>query len=69
MANRKAPVTRTELERYVNVMRAVQIDDWRLEIEQPDGTIIRFVAGKPSEVADDPDDIDAMIARVPREIS
>ena len=64
MPNRKADVTKAELERYAAVMREAKIGDWRVEVERPDGTKVSIVAGKASEAAE-VDDIDAMIERLP----
>ena len=45
-------------------MREAGFDKGRVEIDKPDGTVIRVVAGEPTEAAE-ADDLDAMIAKVP----
>ena len=66
MPTLKATVTQAEVARYAKAMRAAGVDEFRVEIERPDGTKVSIVAGKASEAApDDADDIDAMIERLP----
>ena len=60
----KATITQAELRRYMRAMRESGFDG-RVEIDRPDGTTVRIVAGKGGEVAVvDADDIDAMIDEV-----
>ena len=66
MPNPKAALTQTELARYAKALRSAGVDEFRVEIEKPDGTRITLVAGTASVAApDDADDIDAMINKVP----
>ena len=65
MSSPKGTVTQSELTRYAKAMRAAGYDDWRLEVAKPDGTKVKIVAGKAGETAEDGDDFDAMIGRVP----
>ena len=65
MPNPKAALTQAEIARYAKALRSAGVDEFRVEIEKPDGTRITLVAGKASEAAhDDADDIDAMIRKV-----
>ena len=61
MAHAKAALTQAELARYAKAMRSAGVDEFRVEIEKPDGTKVSIVAGKTGDAADDADDIDAMI--------
>ena len=63
MTGRKADLTQADLTRYARAMREVGIEDWRVEVERPDGTTVRIVAGKASETAETTDEIGAMIER------
>ena len=65
MSSPKAAVTQSELTRYAKALRAAGYDDWRVQIEKPDGTRISICAGKAGEAAEDGDEIDRMIERVP----
>lgn len=65
MPNSKAAVTQAELTRYAKALRAAGYDDWRIDVAKPDGTRVSIRAGKAGEAADDGDDIDAMIERLP----
>ena len=66
MTTPKATVTQAEVRRYLRAMREVGVDEGRVEIAKPDGTKVSIVVGKAGEaVADDADDIDTMIKRVP----
>ena len=65
MPSPKAAVTQSELTRYAKALRAAGYDDWRIEVAKPDGTKVSIVAGKSGAAADDGDDIDAMIERLP----
>ena len=67
MPTAKTTVTQAEVVRYAKAMRAAGVDEFRVEIEKPDGTRVSIVAGKASENAAG-DDIEAMIARVPNAI-
>ena len=69
MANRKASVRQSEVTRYLKAMRDAGIAEGRLEITKPDGTRIAITSGKASEIANEGDDIDAMIEKVPHAIS
>ena len=60
MANRKADLKKSEVTGYVNAMRAADIQDWRIEVERPDGTTVRIVAGKGAETGA-PDEWDAIV--------
>ena len=63
----KATITQAELRRYMRAMRETGFDG-RVEIERPDGTKVRIVAGKGGEAAHAGDEIDAMIEKVPHAI-
>ena len=66
MANQKAAVTQAEVRRYLKAMREAGFGEGRIEIERPDGTRVSIVTGKASEaIADDADDIDFMIGKIP----
>ena len=67
MPSPKAAVTQAELRRYLRAMREAGFDEGRVEIEKADGTKVSICAGKAGEAADDGDDFDTMIGRVPRE--
>ena len=65
MPRQKAVVSQAELTRYAKALRAAGYDDWRIEVAKPDGTKVSICAGKGSEAANDGDDIDRMIERLP----
>ena len=65
MPNPKAALTQAELARYAKAMRSAGVDEFRVEIEKPDGTRITLVAGKTGDPGDDAADIDTMINKVP----
>ena len=65
MPSPKAAVTQSELTRYAKALRAAGYDDWRVQIEKPDGTKVSICAGKADAPAADGDDIDTMIERLP----
>lgn len=65
MPSPKAAVTQSELTRYAKALRAAGYSDWRIEVAKPDGTKVSICAGKAGEAADDCDDFDAMIGRLP----
>ena len=67
MPSPKAAVTQAELRRYARAMREAGYDGCRVKIEKPDGTRITISSGKVGETADDGDDFDELIGRVPRE--
>ena len=64
MANRAAAVTQAELKRYLRAIHDAGYGEGRVEIEKPDGTVIRVVAGQASEATEATDDFDAMIERI-----
>ena len=64
MTIHKATVTQAQARRYLRAVREAGYDEGRVEIGWPDGTGISVV-GKAGEARDDPDDIDAMIDKVP----
>ena len=64
MATPKTTVTQAQVRRHLRAVREAGYDEGRVEIEWPDGTGISVV-GKVGEAGDDPDDIDAMIDKVP----
>lgn len=64
MPTSKSSVSQAELARYAKALRAAGIDNWRVEIEKPDGAKVSIVAGKGSDTAATGEDIDALIARV-----
>ena len=65
MSTPKSIVTQAELRRYLRAIREEGVGD-RLEIAKPDGTKVSIIVGKAGEaVADDVDDIDAMIKKIP----
>ena len=69
MPTPKAAVTQSELRRYLRAMREAGFGEGRVEIKRPDGTRVAIVVGKAGEATvDDPDDIDAMIDKVPNAI-
>ena len=61
MPSPKAAVTQSELTRYAKALRAAGYDDWRVQIEKPDGTKVSICAGKADAPAADGDEIDRMI--------
>ena len=63
MARRKAPVTQADLTRIARAMRAGGVNDWQVEVEQPDGAKIRISACKVSE-AETGDDWDKIVGSV-----
>ena len=65
MATPKATVTQAELRRYLKAMREAGFETGRVEIERPDGTRVSIVAGPAGDDADDANDIDALIKKVP----
>ena len=66
MPNPKATLTQAEATRYLKALREAGFGEGRIEIERPDGTKVRIVAGKVDAAApDNADDIDAMIERAP----
>ena len=66
MPTRKADITQAEATRYLKALREAGYSEGRIEIDRPDGTKVSIVAGKAGEaIVDDPDDIDAMIERLP----
>lgn len=65
MPNRRASLSQAELTRYAKAMRAAGYEDWRIEVANTDGTKVSIRPGKAGETADDGDDIDAMIERLP----
>lgn len=67
MSNSKAAVSRAELTRCLKAARDAGYEGCRLTYEKPDGTRVTLVAGKAGEgeAADNGDDIDAMIERLP----
>ena len=70
MPNPKATVTQAEIRRCLKAARDAGYDEARVVIDKPDGTRVSIVAGKASEaIADDADDLDAMIRKVPNAIS
>ena len=64
MPRRKSPVTQADLTRVAKAMSAAGVNDWQVEVEQPDGAKIRISAGKGGETATPADDIGAMIDRI-----
>ena len=64
MGNRTAAVTQAEIRRYLRAIHDAGYREGRVEIQKPDGTVIRVVAGKASETAEATDDFDAMIERI-----
>ena len=46
MARTKSAVTQAELTRYAKAMRAAGYEDWHIEVDKPDGSQVRIVAGK-----------------------
>ena len=62
---RPSTVTQAELTRYAKALRAAGYDDWRIEVAKPDGTKVSICAGKGDEAANDADNIDRMIERLP----
>ena len=65
MPRAKATVTQSELTRYAKALRAAGYEDWRIEVAKPDGSMVKIIAGKPGETADNGDEIDRMIERLP----
>ena len=63
--NPKAALTQAEIARYAKAMRSAGVDEFRVEIEKPDGTRITLVVGKTGDPGGDADDIDNMINKVP----
>ena len=58
----KSTVSQAELTRCLKAVRAAGFAAARVSITRPDGTTVSIVAG---EAVDNPDNIDAMIDRVP----
>ena len=67
MASPKAAITQSEVARLAKGMRAAGIDEFSIKVEKPDGTKVSIVAGKAGETAEDGDDFDRMIGRVPNQ--
>ena len=65
MPRAKSAVTQAEVARYFKAVRDAGFDRGRVEIDTPDGTRIRVVAGKASDDDAAVDDIDDMIERLP----
>ena len=65
MPRARAIVSQTEIERCAKAMRAAGVEEFRVEIEKPDGTKVSVIAGKGSDAATAADEIDAMIGRLP----
>ena len=66
MPNPKVAVMQAEVRRYFKGVREAGFSEGRIEIKRPDGTRVSIVAGKASEaIADDADDIDSMIGKIP----
>ena len=63
MPSSKAVVTQAEIARCLRAARDSGYEGCRVQYEKPDGTRVTVVAGKVGEIADDGDDIDAMIER------
>ena len=69
MPGRKATITQAEVARLAKGMRAAGIDEFSIKVEKPDGTKVSIVASKADQSSvDDPEDIDAMIDKVPHAI-
>ena len=64
MPTPKATITQSEVARLAKGMRAAGIDEFSIKIEKPDGTKISIDTGKASEIANEGDDIDAMIEKL-----
>ena len=59
-------MTQAEATRYLKALREAGYSEGRIEIDRPDGTRVRIVAGKAGAGAhDDAGEIDAMIEKVP----
>ena len=58
-------ITQADVTRVAKGMRAAGIDEFSIKVEKLDGTKVSIVAGKTGDAADDADDIDAMINKVP----
>ncbi len=65
MPSPKASLSQAEIRRYLRAMREAGIDEGQLEIAKPDGTTIKIIAGRAGDVADEGDEIDDMIEKVP----
>ena len=63
MPGRKADLTQSDLTRCAKAMRAADVEDRRGEVERPDGTTLRIVAGKAPKADDTMDETDEMIER------
>ena len=61
MPSPRAAVSQSELTRWAKALRAAGYDEWRVQIEKPDGTKVSICAGKADAPADDGDEIDRMI--------
>ena len=62
MSTPKAIVSQAELRRCLRALREAGFDEGRVEIERPDGTTVRIVAGKAAAI-DETDEIDDMIRK------
>ena len=65
MPSPKAAATQAEVARYLKAVRAAGFDGGRVEIEKPDGTTIRVIAGKADDAEAPADDFDDLIEKVP----
>lgn len=65
MPRRKAAISQSDLTRYMKAVRAAGYEDFRVEIENTDGSRISIVATKQTPLPNGRDDIDSMISRLP----
>ena len=65
MQRRKAAFSQSDLTRCMKAARAAGIEEFRVEIENTDGSRVSIVATKLTPLPNGRDDIDSMIARLP----
>lgn len=65
MGRSKIPLTQTDLTRCIIAARAAGVEEFRVEIENVDGSRVSIVAPKFTPLPEGGDDFDAMIDRMP----
>jgi DNA-binding MurR/RpiR family transcriptional regulator len=65
MSRRKAKVSQSDLTRFMKSARAAGLEDFRVEIQQADGSCVSIVATKLTPLPNGGDNIDNMIERLP----
>jgi hypothetical protein len=65
MSRRKSSFSQSDLTRCMKAARAAGVEDFRVEIQQADGSCVSIVATKLTPLPNGGDDIDNMIERLP----